>query len=172
MEIQDEQREMVTRFLEGVIRDAEYMADLTGRFLQAQGYRPKRRSKQPGCAKEVPTGPAADFLLNLAASLRIAVWENAGLTDWLPNPLPPSRESYRATLSQFVESRDGDRLENTRSLALQVFRTYHEQFAHTSRAELNTDVLLQCDGATEDELLDALADLLWENRHLASGEEE
>ena len=63
-------------------------------------------------------------------------------------------------------------MENSRELALQVFQTYHERFAHSSRAELSTDILLQCDGATEDELLDALADFLSEHRHLESGEEE
>lgn len=98
------------------------------------------------------------------------MWENAGLTDRLPQCLPPSREAYRAALSQFDESDEGGPHESSRALAVQVFRTYHERFAHSSRAELGTDVLLLTDGATEDELLDAVADFLWEHRHLASGD--
>jgi len=55
-------------------------------------------------------------------------------------------------------------------LSSKVFRTWLRLFSRTSRAALNTDILLRRQTVCEEELLDALADFLWSNRHLAKPE--
>ena len=54
---------------------------------------------------------------------------------------------------------------------MKVFRTWLQRFSRSSRATLNADVLLPAKSVSKDELLDALADFLWANRHLADAKE-
>ncbi len=172
--VNDVERRAVQRFLEAVIRDAYYMADLTAAFLEAQGFHPKRKraSSVSAVAEDSPTMTRAHgVLLNLAAALRIASWERAGLRSELPADLPASSEAFQNLMPSEVPGSSQD-APVTAELSERVFRTWLQRFSRSSRAALSTDVLLPANTVSEDELLDALADFLWENRHLADVKEK
>jgi hypothetical protein len=172
--VDDAERRSVERYLVAVTRDAQYMADTVADFLEAQGIRPRQNRSGDSCAlpqKGETTTPVHAFLLNLAAALRIAMWERAGLRSELPADLPSSREAFQNLVpAESFHSSTGSSA--TPALAQTVFRTWLEQFSRSSRATLGTDVLLDAAGLSEDELLDALADFLYENRNLADMKEE
>jgi hypothetical protein len=172
--IDDAQRRSVERFLEAVIRDACHMADMTAAFLKDRGWRPSRKKADShGVLPELnPTmSRAHGVLLNLAAALRIASWERAGLRSELSADLPSSTEA----IQRLVPPESPDSSESAPvvpELSAQVFRTWLERFSRSSRATLGTDIVLPTNAVSEDELLDALADFLFENRHLADVREE
>ena len=99
----DAERLAVQRFIEAILHDAIYMADITAEFLKAQGYRPSRKKvdTQGLLLKVEPSkmSPvilrAHGFLLNLAATLRLATWERAGLRSELPPDLPTVDEAFQ-----------------------------------------------------------------------------
>jgi hypothetical protein len=165
-ELSRQQWEAATRIRDGIVRDAHYMADLTGQFLRSQGYGSARENPAAPVLEEPPCGSAADFLLNVAAALRIGVWERAGLRDALPDPLPPSGEALAAAASHFLECASKPKSTETLGLSMQVFQVTQQHFARSGRQDLETDVLLSVEGLGEDELLERLADFLWEHRHL------
>ena len=172
--VNDAEQRAVLKFLEAVIRDAHYMADLTAAFLKAHGSRARenRASSEQVPVEDTPlTRRAEGVLLNLAAALRIASWERAGFRPALPADLPSSYEAFRNLVPpEMPEATEGARAA-VPELSLKVFRTWLRFFSRTSHAALSTDILLPMQTVTEDELLDAVADFLWNNRHLAKPEE-
>lgn len=169
----DEERQAVVRFLAAVIREAEYAADLVGRFLEAQELkRPKpvaELSEETGDVDSPKILRAKRFLLNLGAALRIAGWERAGLRGGLPADLPAASEAFR----NLVPTAGSERPSNpglSTDLSAKVFRTWVERFSRSSRTDLAVDMLLPLRSIPEEELLDALADLLWKHRHLSNSE--
>lgn len=168
----DEHRAVV-RFLETVIRDAEYMADVTAAFLKAQGYRPHKRSLQnPDAVTEGSpvVRQAQGFLLNLAAALRLVRWENSRLRPYLPSSLPTPADAFRNLVPPRDEGAKSDGTEIVPAISADVFRTWMERFCHSGQTSIGVDVVLELDGTSENDLLDSLADFLWEHRHLASPE--
>ena len=156
------------RFIEGVIRDAHFMADLTAAFLNAHGFHPSEPSPpEPLLPADDPlVRQAQTVLLNLAAAIRIARWEQAGLKELLPAELPSATEAFRSVLPAEVGDENGTGPTVTSALSRKVFRVSLERFSNAGLRTIGTDMLLPTHAVSEDELLDALADLLWENRYL------
>jgi len=156
------------RLIEAIHREADYMAELTASFLAARGF--------PLCGEagdekvEDGDGPhvrrAKVFLLNLAAELRLCQWEQAGLRRYLPGTLPPSTVAFR-TLVPPDDVGSTEESSGRTELWSQVFSTWLERFCRGSRATIGVDVVLRLDDLSVDEFLDAMADFLWEHRHLA-----
>jgi hypothetical protein len=169
-----QQHRAVVRFLEAVIRDAYHMADVTAAFLKAHGYRPRKRSSRSSDAPSEDTPvirQAKGFLLNLGAALRLARWEHSGLRPDLPSSLPTTAEAFRNLVPPRDDATNSDGSETVPPLSLEVFRTWLECFCHAGQTSIGADILLRREGMSEDDLLDSLADFLWEHRHLASPEE-
>ncbi len=167
--VDEAQKRSVEKFIEAVIRQARYQADLAAAFLLASGYRPcnKQLDPQHSLPEDHPTRQRAEhFLLNLGAAMQIAAWERAGLRPELPADLPTAEEAFRNALATGAEK---PHLEL--ELQSRVFRTWLQLFSRSSRRALGADILLPVSAVSEDELLEALADLLWNNRHLAEPEE-
>jgi hypothetical protein len=170
---QAEQR-AVLRFLEVIVRDAFYMADLTSAFLKAHGFRARKScagSKQVSAEDTPQARRAKGFLLNLAAALRVASWDRAGFRPSLPADLPTWSEAVKNAVPPETPDIANNSVATTTDLPARVFRTWLQRFSRSSRATLNTDVLLSTKGVSEDDLLDALAELLWANRRLADVKE-
>jgi hypothetical protein len=150
--------------IEAVVRDAQFMADLTAGFLDRLGALPplKQRRKAPVA---LPDG----FLLELAAVLRIGLWERAGLRDRLGLDLPPADQVLDDLVARFTQVPVEMRPERTcAGIVMDVFRTTLDRLAWGGRGELHADVVL---GEHDDELLlEALADVLWEQRHVGRAE--
>jgi hypothetical protein len=166
--VDDAQRRSVEGFLEAVVRDANYMADLTAAFLNAHGIRPKKGLGASGCALPANSSTltrAHGVLMNMAAALRIRSWERAGLRPQLPADLPSSSEAFRNLVPEVVGSPEGTPV--VPELSAKVFRTWLQRFSRSSRAALSTDVMLPTKTVSQEDLLEALADFLWANRHLA-----
>ena len=162
------------RAVEAVVCEAHYMADLTVAFLRGAGYRPRRNRKKSGAAEPEDSGSigqAKGFLLNLAAAIRIAVWEHAGFRPHLPSDVHSLSEASRHLIPPPSNEPAADTSSTVPELARTVFRVQAQQFLHSGRKELGTDVLLPLQAPSEDELLEGLADLLWNNRHLVEAEE-
>jgi hypothetical protein len=154
------ERRSVQRFLEAVIRYAEQDADRVAAFLKMQGIKPSRPSKkQPAPSDDVPTGPAANMLLNLAAALRLRIWELAGIAALLPADLPTSADALRAAGAAVAE-RVG-----TNQIPMAVFKAWHLHVSRESQTTIGADVVLPA-RIDKDELLECLADLLYSHRHL------
>ena len=156
------------------------MADMTAAFLKAYGHQPsrKRADTQGLLLKADPSKmspimlQAHGFLLNLAAALRIASWERAGLRSELPADLPTADEAFQR-LWPYEISTTPESGAIIPELAAQVFQAWLHLFSRSSRASLGTDIVLPIHAVAEvkDKLLDALADILFENRHLADMKE-
>lgn len=101
-----------------------------------------------------------EFLLELAAALRICSWEQLNLVRPDMN-LPDGKEALQTILSQL--GKDGFKT----GLSLLVFRTFVEHFAWQGIAMLGIDVVL--DKLDENVLADRIADYLWKNRHAYRG---
>ncbi len=153
------------RVIEATIRDAHHAADLVTVALREAGYKSAKRRKDS--EEKAAEGPmihkAKVMLLNLGATLRIAEWERAGVKSCLPATLPDSLEA----LGEIIPD-DGVKLDTSQPFSVAVLKTLLTRFTLSGRAELGADVLLECAGLDKDELLDALADLLWQHRHLAN----
>jgi hypothetical protein len=171
--VKDLERRTVENFLEAVIRDAYYMADLTAAFLKSQGFRPRRKHGRTSCVL-CEGSPASTrvqgFLLNLAAALRIAAWERAGLQPDLPADLPNSAEAFQNVVPAEVPN-DQEDAPFMPALYAKVLQTWLQRFSRSSRAALNADIMLPVKAVSEDELLDGLAEFLLANRHLADIQE-
>jgi hypothetical protein len=179
-DIADHETLVAAGAVQAVIYDAHYMADLVTAFLKTQGYRPLKT-----CAGSVAGEVCCDstsenssvirraktFLLNLAAALRLAQWERGRLRPSLPADLPIAIEAFRNAVPPEIDGPAEPAHSIMSELSLQVFRTCHQRLSWSSRATLGIDVLLPTQAPSEDELLDGLADLLWNNRHLAKPEE-
>jgi len=148
--------------LEGFVQHARYMADLVGRFLTVN---PFFRRLIAGNNDKVLHLPAP-FLLELGAILYLATWEHAGLQPYLPAGLPSARDAFQRLVERWsscgVPADSG-------ALLQQVLITWWSRFAWHSLAQLNVDVLMAAHG--DDQLLEDLADFLWDHRHLGQTSE-
>jgi hypothetical protein len=81
-----------------------------------------------------------------------------------------AKEAFQSLLPPET-SEDPENTPIVPELSMKVFRIWLQRFSRSSRATLNTDVLLSTKEVSEDDLLDGLADLLWANRHLADVKE-
>ncbi len=103
--------------------------------------------------------------------MQILAWERAGLRPELPADLPTAEEAFRNLLPEEASGEE-ENAPVVPELSMKVFQTWLQRFSRSSRETLNTDVLLPAKAVSKDKLLDALADFLWANRHLADAKEE
>jgi len=100
----------------------------------------------------------------------LAVWEQAGFRSQLPADLPSADDALANAVPK-----DGDCSVSPHSLATlplyqRVMCAGHRCFARRAKSELGIDVLLPPAGLSQEDLLDAVADLLWEHRHVPESE--
>jgi hypothetical protein len=154
----DENRKCVVRFLAQVIVSARHDADHVAAFLGSVRLKPR---------KNKPVQLPAEFLLELAAILRLARWEQTGIHHLINRSLPSAREALRHLAIRAKEAPDSFCLDvklPPNDFAHQVFALWLMRCARSSVEELGVDVVIS--GADRKRVLDALADLIWKNRQL------
>jgi hypothetical protein len=143
----------------GMVRSMEAYAredaDLVGIFLRDLCGLPT--------SPDHPVHLPADFLVDLAAALRLFVWQDTGIDPTRIADLPEPVTALRDVVRQVVPNGSGTRTDvPPGDLSARVLATYVERFAWLARLDLAVDVTLgPVDGES---LLDALADFLWESR--------
>jgi hypothetical protein len=153
----DQSRQLAERVLESIIMHAAYSAELVAGFLEANGLVPPRARRQ-----REPVRLPASFLLELAAVVRLARWEQLGIRDRLPADLPRAASALAALARRWASGLPQGDPPAGPSLSERVMHVWLTHFAWGGLSNLHVDVLL--DGAGEGELLEALADFLWDNR--------
>ncbi len=109
-----------------------------------------------------------EFLLELAAIVRIAAWQRAGCTSALKDTFPPARELLEDLIRRFISdpmSFDFEVSSVRRGLCSQVFSTWISRCAWNASSEIGADVWFT--EIDEDLLLNLMADFLHKIRHLA-----
>jgi hypothetical protein len=112
-------------------------------------------------APDEPLRLPLEFLVRLAAALRIFVWEVQGLTPHLDANLPDSDTAFH---DAFFPDKNADvPFDN---LMVQIMGVLRDQFAWRAGPDMGADVVLgRIDDAAVDAALDSLANLLWSQRH-------
>ena len=129
-----------------VVVDAERQAEGVAEFLGTLGENlvpPSRRTP--------------DFLLQLAAALRLRRWEAEGFFFHREVGLPEADQAVREALAS-----PNAVAANPTSLSLAVLRLTLERFAWSGPRKLGVDVAVK--EANEEALLEALAEFLWAHR--------
>ena len=111
------------------------------------------------CPSKPITLPAG-FLLDLGAALRLLLWERNGLRVHRDAGLPSAHEAIVSTFKGITNPNSCAWGE----LSLRVLVLSVEHFAWSARFELEADILL--DTPEEEAALDAMAQFLWDHRHL------
>jgi hypothetical protein len=138
--------------------DGKRDADLVGSFLNLLSETPAGR-----WAVKRPLPLPVDFLLGLGAALRLGFWEMIGIQVHRDAGMPAASEIIIDVLSSVTNPEAAAR---TAQLPSRVLALSIEHFAWAGRLELNCDVTV--DPVDEDLFLEAMADFIWNNRHLAS----
>lgn len=157
MEDRDELQEVV-EVLAAHVGDAEYMAVLTARVLD-QWYE--------AWGRKTPLPLPLEFLLELSAVIRIAVWQHAGLTDAMGAGFPAWQELLEQLLARLFNdptSFSCDPLRCPAPLSKRVTSLWFNHCSWTATSLVGTDIVVHA--VDEELLLDALADVLWKHRHL------
>jgi hypothetical protein len=142
-----------------VAQDAALDADRVGCFLDEL----LGRCRAPAAGRP-PLLLPPDFLLELAAALRLLAWETSGLRCHLGAGLPPAQQALRDAFrwlkpaTAAPETGDGPERLMPRVLALFI-----ERLAWNGRVEWGADIALG--EAEEDVLVGVVADFLWSHRH-------
>lgn len=145
---------------EAAARRAEKMAQRTGEFLHSLGLAPTKPSDEPIFLP-------GEFLLELAAILQRADWEESGLADSIGEGLSPALDDLRPLLDRLIHCPDSFRggdagVENAR-LSQQTLRLWLQRCAWTGSELMESDIAIG--DLDDDELVERLAKVLWEHRH-------
>jgi hypothetical protein len=146
--------------IEAVTGFASQSATLAYNYFCSVGYRKKRS----------PTPASPQLLLEVAAIMQIATWEQAGLRHLIADELPEAAEALallvqriREAPKAYLQSNSGDELSH------RVLRTFLTRFSRSAYTELNVDMAVV--GSLDQSALESLADFLWEHRHLLEQDE-
>jgi hypothetical protein len=101
------------------------------------------------------------FLFELAAALRLYLWEHNGIRAHLDAGLPTADEAIQAVFRRLNDVGTPTATDHA-PLSSQVLRLFVERFAWFGQPDLAADMLLG--EAIEDELVDVLAKLIWTHR--------
>jgi hypothetical protein len=157
-QLSDHERRLAIAVIANALREADLMADLVIRFLEAVGLAPPlaRRMKQPA---EFPR----EFLLELGFILRIHTWERSGIRHLVGPDLPRARQALEQLFVRhgIIPGPPGDPSAGDR-LSLQVMRIALGRLAPAGREELDADIVVV--EADDTRLLEALADFAWSHR--------
>lgn len=141
-----------------VCRNAEFQADLAAACLKAIDQRLRDAGHEDGCS-----GLPAAFLLELAAVAQLKYWELRGLRQLLPSEVPTASDASadlhrRVVLDpqKFFKGIDAP-------LARQIHQVWIEHFHWLEPELIEADIVIG--RVDEDKAVEALAQLLWQNRH-------
>jgi hypothetical protein len=153
--------------VEAVARDAEAMAVAVAAYLESRGVLPDRNQRA-----KAPVELPAEFLLELGAALRLAEWEKAGLRGTLRG-LPAAQSALADVLRRAAEQPEefGTSVAIMPPLLMTVITMAINGLSWHGRAELNADVAIAVDDDDEADVLEILANLIWDHRHLGAVEE-
>lgn len=147
--------------LSAVHRNAEFQAALTVACLDDLDQRVRDAGHAEGCQR-LPWA----FLLELAAVAQLNYWEFQGLRGLLPSEVPSAAEAssdlYRRTTTDPGQFYNG----NETPLARQVMQIWIEHFHWLEPGLVQAEIIVG--HADEDQMIEALAQLLWQNRHARS----
>jgi len=135
-----------------VAEDAARDADRVGQFLRTLGL---------GGSPDRPVRLPAAFLLELGAALRLGDWEQRGLQVHREAGLPSAQQALRDVF-QASSTSPGPAAAPHERLVYRIVVLFAERFAWNARVELDADIAL--DEADEEQLLEGLADFLWDHR--------
>lgn len=108
-----------------------------------------------------PLSLPREFLLELAAALRLLHWEVQGFPFHIEAGLPEAREAIRGAFRHASEPKT-----SSSDLLVGVLRLFMQRFAWAGQRDLGVDMAL--DELNDDAALDALAEFLWASRHAGS----
>lgn len=152
---------IIAELVEFLVREANYMASLTSRCLKVVGILPLESTVDSAIA--LP----AELLLELAAILRIGMWERQDLRRLIATDLPPAEEAFHDLMSRAAERPESfstGMLVNS-SLHRRVMHVLLRQFAWNGPRHLGAEVLLgRPEESDSDAILDAVAEFLWARR--------
>ncbi len=148
----------VIDFLVPIIRNAERDAQLVVAFLDAYDVAPAGPD-----GRRPPVSLSADLLLKISAWVRLYQWEREGVRPWLRTDLPPAHDVLEDVL-------EGTKGFSGRALSQAVMRAQLLQLACSRRLAVRSDVVVAPAAAVQ--VLDAVADFLWQVRHLAASEKQ
>ena len=147
----------VVDILTAVISDAHHQAEMVGAFLESIGFLPPA-AERTGKTWHLPP----DFLLKVGALTKLYLLEQADLREQIPNELPSWQEVY----SDLIAEAEGKETRFTgKKLSTDLLKVLYRQLCWTP---LNNSAAAVAVSQTidPDTLLDELAELLWESRHL------
>lgn len=156
----------VVQLLSAIIAEGWRKADLVAASLPKVADGPAGTpSDALGLASltEISSIPNANFWIELGSLLRLRQWEASGLRSALPADLPSCDEAAE-TLRQASAS-DGD--DDACHLTDQQLDAWLSHFAWEAPQILGVDSVIQGAPSPDDEILDALAKLLWESRNFS-----
>jgi hypothetical protein len=146
--------------VDAAARHAERMAQKTGEFLRNLGL------AQTTGADSSPVCFPAEFLLELAAIIQRADWEEKGLTDSIGECPSNVINELRQLLDRLVGESDcfrsGDAAIEGARLSRATLRVWLERFAWNAPELLQAEVALG--NMDEDAFIDQLAEFLWRHR--------
>jgi hypothetical protein len=157
----DNPQAFCTEFTEAVIRIAIYHADLVGHFLKHIGFLPPKRKE--------PIYLPPEFLVELAAILHLAMWEQGELRDSLPADLPPASKALAALADRAAAKVPQFSGEPEAALLLRrVLAIWLSRMAWHGPHRLGADVIVT--GTDEDQFATLIAEFLWKHRQTTMNE--
>jgi hypothetical protein len=161
----DGSRYLVAKITEGFVANAFHDADLVGSFLEANGLIPPRNQRRRRNPVFLPLG----FLIELAGVLRLASWEQQGFVERIPESLPAAAPALAELFQRWTSPASRSNQTNEPPLVYRLLDIWFRHFAWSGLEELHADIALE--GTSEQESLEALADFLWEHRHVGQAGE-
>jgi hypothetical protein len=155
----DEQAD-VRVMLQAFVIDANYSAQLTARFVNVWA-----KSLNVDMTNALP----AEFLTELSAIIRIASWQLSGLASYMGADLPSWRTLFRELLHRLAhapETFGDDSTTCAVPLARRVMELWFTRCSWCAPLFLGVDMIAHRPDSQV--LLEALAELLWQGRHLIS----
>ena len=139
-------------------RNAIRQADLTAVALNATGVFASAKGEHPDWSR-LPPG----YLLELAATIQIGLWERQGLLPHLAPDLPSFHEAAQMLLDRAAKGPAEFRGADATPLSRRVTQEYLDRFAWDGPELLDAEVVLG--DASEDDFIDLLAQFVWTHRH-------
>lgn len=145
------------------IGDAEHMAQLVHGFLT-------NWFKGLGLGKKQPCLPA-EFLLELAGIIRVAQWQRAGLLDAMGEKFPPWQDLLEQLMCRLMDAPASFCLDARTSPAPLCRRSaliWFRRCSWSACREVGVDLVIR--PLSINDMLTAVAKLLWKYRHLSQME--
>jgi hypothetical protein len=142
--------------IDAVVVQAKRQADLAADFLHAAGFQ---------ATPENPVRLSAGFLQEIGAAMLLLQWEARGLQIHIEAGLPPAKE---VIINAFLSTAEHGSIPTGDELPRRVLSLFIERIAWHSWRDWGADLALG--DLDEETALDALAELLWNSRHLECDE--